>query len=166
MTDFGITPEELGHREWKQADVLAAVEGLTAGKLQMWLSRGLLKLEQDQSPGTGQRRLWTGFEVIKVAALHYYTENYELPVSVVSHWIAPLVEGRAHEFVAAPKKLQAAKKRPAKHSVRLVALSKGHWIEDIFGEHSGFAGRIEVFPDVLILTVVDNLAGRRMSRNE
>ena len=57
-----------------QASVVAAT-GLSAPALQAWVARGVLSLSLDcQKPGTGNKRLYSGMEVARIAAMKVLTD--------------------------------------------------------------------------------------------
>jgi hypothetical protein len=60
-------------REFSTKDA-AAVAGISLGKLQNWLTRGILKLEGTQHPGRGQSRNYTAYEIARIALMERLCE--------------------------------------------------------------------------------------------
>ena len=52
----------------------ASVVGISAGKLQNWLTRGAIQLEGEQNPGRGQYRNYTAYEIARIALMKKLSE--------------------------------------------------------------------------------------------
>ena len=66
-TESAVTPS-IHSRSFRTLDA-AAVVGISAGKLQNWLTRGAIQLEGTQNPGRGQSRDYSAYEVARIALM-------------------------------------------------------------------------------------------------
>src|SRR5579862_5479514 len=66
-TESTVTPA-IHSRSFRTVDA-AAVVGISVGKLQNWLTRGAIQLEGAQSPGRGQSRDYSAYEVARIALM-------------------------------------------------------------------------------------------------
>jgi len=60
--------KQIFEAKFQNADVLKAT-GVSLGTLQTWLNRGLIKPSSDLTPGTGQRRMYSAADVLRVALM-------------------------------------------------------------------------------------------------
>jgi len=54
------------HRERFDTREVAGIVGVDFGKLQNWLTRGLIQLKEELNPGRGQSRKYTAYEVARI----------------------------------------------------------------------------------------------------
>lgn len=104
VSDIAILPI-LDAPQFARADVLA-VTGLTPAALKNTLDRNLVCLPERHNPGTGRRRLFSGADILKIAAAHTLS-GVGVPMRMLEEF-SNIIVGRARITVAAPAAASAA----------------------------------------------------------
>jgi hypothetical protein len=66
IIDAAVAPAPAVHSELFDTRDVAAIAGLDFGKLQNWLTRGLIQLNTELNPGRGQSRQYAAYEVARI----------------------------------------------------------------------------------------------------
>jgi DNA-binding transcriptional MerR regulator len=70
-----ITPPAGIHSETFDTRETAQVAGVDVGKLQNWLTRGVILLAKEQNPGRGQSRKYTAYEVARIRLMRKIADS-------------------------------------------------------------------------------------------